>query len=56
MAGKNKTMIDVNKFKDVTFGECFKKAYPKLQVPMMGLMKPIWEVINNAGAKILAKK
>lgn len=52
----NKTTIDVNKFKDVTFGECFKKKYPKLIVPMMGLTGPIWDLIKKHDAKIPAPK
>ena len=52
----NLTKIDISKFKDVTFGECFKKKYPKLIVPMMGLTGPIWDLIKAKDAKIAAPK
>ena len=48
----NNTKIDVSKFKDVTFEEVFKKKYPKLIVPMMGLTGPIWDLIKEKDAKI----
>jgi hypothetical protein len=51
-----KTTVDIGKIKDVTLGEIYKKKYPKLIVPMMGLTGPLWEVINKAGAKIPGKK
>jgi hypothetical protein len=52
----NNTKIDVNKFKDVTMGEIFKKKYPKLIVPMMGLTGPIWDLIREKDAKISGAK
>ena len=49
------TFVDFGKLKDITLGEIYKEKYPRLIVPMTGVIGPIWDVIKKHDAKITKK-